>query len=70
MLFCFLKETFAHPGCAACAVDDKRSPFLKVGIDLFPEGFVRFPEGIDVIREVTGEKEFTNPWIARIRKSE
>ena len=27
-----------------------------------------FPEGIDVIREVTGEKEFTNPEIARIRK--
>ena len=26
---------------------------------------VRFPEGIRVIREVTGETEFTNPWIAR-----
>lgn len=28
---------------------------------------VRFPEGIRIIREVTGEKEFTNPYIARIR---
>jgi CYTH domain-containing protein len=27
---------------------------------------VVFPEGIEVIREVTGEKEFTNPAIARI----
>ena len=29
---------------------------------------VPFPEGIDVIREVTGEEEYTNPYIARIRK--
>ena len=29
---------------------------------------VVFPEGIEVIREVTGEKEYTNPEIARIRK--
>ena len=29
---------------------------------------VCFPDGIEVIREVTGEKEFTNPQIARIRK--
>ena len=29
---------------------------------------VAAPERIEVIREVTGEKEFTNPWIARIRK--
>ncbi len=29
---------------------------------------VLFPEGIEVIREVTGEEEFTNPYIARIRK--
>ena len=28
---------------------------------------VRFPEGIRVIREVTGEKEYTNPSIARVR---
>ena len=28
---------------------------------------VSFPEGIQVIREVTGEKAFTNPAIARIR---
>ena len=26
---------------------------------------VRFPEGIRVIREVSGEEEFTNPYIAR-----
>ena len=30
---------------------------------------VLFPEGIEVIREVTGEEEFTNPYIARIRKN-
>ena len=30
---------------------------------------VRFPENIKVIREVSGEEEFTNPYIARIRKS-
>ena len=29
---------------------------------------VLFPEEIEVIREVTGEEEFTNPFIARIRK--
>ena len=29
---------------------------------------VVFPEGIEVIREVTGEEAFTNPAIARIRK--
>ena len=29
---------------------------------------VVFPEGIEVIREVTGEPAFTNPAIARIRK--
>ena len=28
---------------------------------------ITFPEGIQVIREVTGEKEFTNPEIARVR---
>lgn len=28
---------------------------------------VRVPEGIRVIREVTGEKEYTNPYIAKIR---
>ena len=33
-----------------------------------PDDEVVFPEGIEVIREVTGEKEFTNPEIARIRK--
>ena len=32
------------------------------------EDAVQIPEGIDVIREVTTEKEFTNPYIARIRK--
>ena len=26
------------------------------------------PEGIRVIREVSGEEEFTNPYIVRIRK--
>ena len=31
---------------------------------------VRFPEGIEVIREVTGEEEFTNPSIARISRTE
>ena len=31
---------------------------------------VVFPEGIEVIREVTGEKEYTNPYIARIRKDQ
>ena len=31
------------------------------------EDEVRFPEGIRVIREVTGEKEYTNPSIARVR---
>ena len=35
-------------------------------VELYSAGDeVRFPEGIDVIREVTGEKEFTNPYIAR-----
>ncbi len=29
---------------------------------------VIFPEGIEVIREVSGEEEYSNPWIARIRK--
>ena len=29
---------------------------------------VVFPEGIRVIREVSGEEEFTNPSIARVRK--
>ena len=29
---------------------------------------VLFPEGIEVIREVSGEKEYSNPDIARIRK--
>ena len=29
---------------------------------------VVFPEGIQVIREVTGEREYTNPYIARIRR--
>ena len=29
---------------------------------------ILFPEGIEVVREVTGEEEFTNPFIARIRK--
>ena len=28
---------------------------------------ITFPAGIQVIREVTGEKEFTNPEIARVR---
>ena len=56
---------------------------LYYNIDIFPEWDDRallevelygaddrvvFPEGIEVIREVTGEKEFTNPEIARIRK--
>lgn len=56
---------------------------LYYNIDIFPEWDGRallevelygaddrvvFPEGIEVIREVTGEKEFTNPEIARIRK--
>ena len=56
---------------------------LYYNIDIYPEWDDRalmdvelysaddkvvFPEGIDVIREVTGEKEFTNPYIARIRK--
>ena len=55
---------------------------LYYNIDIFPEWDSRallevelygaddrvvFPEGIEVIREVTGEKEFTNPEIARIR---
>ena len=31
---------------------------------------VKIPEGIRVIREVTDEKEFTNPYIARINKDE
>ena len=30
---------------------------------------VRIPEGIRVIREVTGEPEFSNPAIARIAKA-
>ena len=35
-------------------------------VELYSAGDkVRFPEGIQVIREVTGEKEFTNPYIAR-----
>ena len=34
-------------------------------VELYSAGDdVRFPEGIRVIREVTGEKEFTNPYIA------
>ena len=56
---------------------------LYYNIDIYPEWKDRalmdvelysandevvFPEGIRVIREVTGEKEFTNPYIARIRK--
>ena len=32
------------------------------------EDEVIFPEGIRVIREVSGEKEYSNPWIAMIRK--
>ena len=37
-------------------------------VELYSAGDeVRFPEGIRVIREVTGEKEFTNPYIARSR---
>ena len=58
---------------------------LYYNIDLFPQWNdqalmeielydkdeqVRFPEGIRVIREVTGEAEFSNPSIARIRKAE
>ena len=31
------------------------------------EAAVAFPEGIRVIREVTGEQEYTNPYIAKIR---
>ena len=31
------------------------------------EDRVDFPEGIDVIREVTREQEYTNPYIARVR---
>ncbi len=34
------------------------------------EDEVVFPEGISVIREVTGEEEFTNPSIARIHSAE
>ena len=34
------------------------------------EDEVLFPEGIEVIREVSGEEEYTNPYIARIRKTE
>jgi len=37
-------------------------------VELYSAGDeVPFPEGIEVIREVTGEEEFTNPYIARIR---
>ena len=58
---------------------------LYYNIDLFPQWNdqalmeielydkdeqVRFPEGIRVIREVTGEAAFSNPSIARIRKAE
>lgn len=58
---------------------------LYYNIDLYPEWSdrammevelydkdeeVRFPEGIQVIREVTGEKEFSNPYIARVRRPE
>ena len=57
---------------------------LYYNIDIFPqwsdqalmeielyssEDQVTFPEGIQVIREVTGEEAFTNPAIARVRKS-
>ena len=35
-------------------------------IELYtPEDEVRFPEGIRVIREVSGEVEYTNPYIAK-----
>ena len=35
-------------------------------IELYNAGDeVCFPDGIEVIREVSGEKEFTNPYIAR-----
>ena len=38
-------------------------------IELYGAGDkVRFPEGIEVIREVSGEAEYTNPALARIRK--
>ena len=38
-------------------------------IELYDAGDeVCFPEGIRVIREVSGEEEFTNPYIARVRK--
>jgi CYTH domain-containing protein len=38
-------------------------------IELYSEDQeVKMPEGIQVIREVTGEDEFTNPYIARIKK--
>ena len=37
-------------------------------VELYSAGDeIRFPESIRVIREVTGEKEFTNPYIARSR---
>ena len=37
--------------------------------EVYSEGQqVKIPEGIRVIREVTGEEEFTNPYIARINK--
>ena len=40
-------------------------------IELYSEDQqVKMPEGIQVIREVTGEEEFNNPYIARIRKEE
>ena len=38
-------------------------------IELYDAGDeILIPEGIEVIREVSGEVEFTNPYIARIRK--
>ena len=30
---------------------------------------VEYPEGVEVIREVTGEEAFTNPAIARVSRS-
>ena len=40
-------------------------------IELYNAGDeVVFPEGIEVIREVSGEEKYTNPYIARIRKKD
>ena len=40
-------------------------------IELYSEDQeVKMPEGIQVIREVTGEDEYTNPYIARIKKED